>query len=192
MPDDCNPQLALTVWDSNGPAVNTEGHYVIWLQWLTGAGPIQEEPFDHHVQLDNKKPNNLALDIPGGACASYGPKDMPIMVRGHIDDAHFWRYRLRVFGNIPPDAHWYPRVNYDDPGSEADHVGPPGTGPGNKNLHNVDVHDLQPPPLADCCYGIRLRAWDRTIVGNFYPDTNSLPWHLGRWDEIEITFDYTP
>jgi hypothetical protein len=194
MPADCNAQLALTMWNSDNPALpDTEGHYVIWLQWRTFAlGPIHEEPFDHHVQFDNEPPENLALDIPGGACATYGPGDMPIMVQGHVDDAHFLRYRLRIFGGNPPNAHWYPSVNYDDPGPEAANVGPTGTGAGNVNLHEVDVNVLPPPPLVECAYGIRLSAEDRTIVGGFNPPFNLLPWSLGYANDKEITFDYTP
>jgi hypothetical protein len=195
MPADCNAQLALTVWNSNDPLLpDKNGHYVIWLQWRAVAmGPIREKLVEHHVQFDNTPPN-LALDLPGCGCATYRPGDMPIMVQGHIDDAHFWRYRLRIFGGNPPDAHWYNVVNYDDAGPEAANVGPTGTGAGNVDLHEVDVNDLPPPPLApvDCCYGIRLWAEDRTIIGGFYPPSNLLPWWLGHENDQEITFEYKP
>jgi len=190
----CNAQLALTVWNSaDGATVNTEGHYVVWLQWRTGAGPIQEEPFDHHVQFDNKAPENLELVIPGGACSTYGPSAMPIMVQGHVDDPHFWRYRLRIFGGNPPAGHYYPIVNYDDdPAPGALNVGPTGTGPGNVNLHEVNVSALPAGSVTECCYGVRLWVEDRTIVGSFSPPTNLLPWGFGFEADKEVTFAYAP
>lgn len=190
----CSNNLALTVWNSQTAIPDTEGHYVIWLQWRNvPMGPIFEEVFDHHVQLDNKAPENLSLNIPGGACATYGAADMPIMVQGHIDDAHFWRYHFRVFGGNPPDAHNYGWVNYNDAGPEAANVGPTGTlGVGNVDLRQVDVNDMVPPPLVKCAYGLRLRAEDRTIHGDFDPGNNLLPWGLGLESIKEITFDYTP
>ncbi len=190
----CSAQLAFTVWKSDDAMPSPDGHYVIWLQWRNAPmGPIFEEPFDHHVQLDNKAPENLSLSIPGGACATYGPADMPIMLRGHIDDAHFWRYHVRVFGGNPPDAHNYGWVNYDDAGPEAANVGPTGTiGVGDVDLRPVNVNDMPPPPLVKCAYGVRLWAEDRTIHGGFNPGLNLLPWGLGYETAKEITFDYTP
>jgi hypothetical protein len=193
MPLDCNGQLALTVWNStDSTAIDPDGHYVIWLQWRVGAGPIQEEPVEHHIQLDNTAPENLAMAIPGGACNEYGPSDMPIMVRAHVDDPHFWRYRLRIFGGDPPAGTWYGVVNYDDASAAAANVGPTGTGPGLVNLHQVDVADLPAGSVVDCCYGVRLWVEDRTIIGNFDPPYNLLPWTLGYEDSMEITFGYAP
>ena len=190
----CSPNLALTVWNSQTAIPDTEGHYVVWLQWRNAPmGPIFEEPFDHHVQLDNKPPENLSLNIPGGACATYGAADMPIMVQGHIDDAHFWRYHIRVFGGNPPDAHSYGWVNYNAAVPEAANVGPTGTiGVGDVNLREVNVNDMVPPPLVKCAYGVRIRAEDRTIHGGFNAPNNLLPWGLGLESAKEITFDYTP
>jgi len=170
----CSPGLPSTVWDSETALPDKEGHYVVWLQWRNvPMGPILEEPFDHHVQLDNKAPENLALDIPGGACATFGAADMPIMVQGHFDDAHFWRYHIRVFGGNPPDAFNYGWINYNAAVPEAANVGPTGTiGVGNKDLREVDVNDMVPPPLVKCAYGVRLIAEDRTIHGNFDPPNN--------------------
>ncbi len=192
MPGDCNAQLALTVWNSNDPSLDTEGHYVIWLQWRENPGdPTEEEPFDHHVQFDNQPPGNLALGIPGGACSIYGSADMPIMVQGHIEDPHFLSYRLQIFGGNPPASHWYPTVNYDDSGT--DNVGPTGTiGAGNVDLHVVDVNDLPAASVTQCAYGVTLRARDRTIVGGFTPGINWLPSNLGFEAETDVTFNYAP
>ncbi|MBC7236043.1 MAG: hypothetical protein H5T69_09385 [Chloroflexi bacterium] len=191
MPFDCNAQLALTVWDSTS-APDPNGHYVVWLQWRIGAGPIHEEPFDHHVQFDNKAPENLDMAIPGGACTEYGPTDMPIMIQAHFDDPHFWRYRLRIFGGDPPVGHWYSVVNYDDATPAAANVGPTGTGVGLVDLHEVDVNDLPAGSVVDCCYGVRLWVEDRTIIGSFSPPFNLLPWGFGHEDDMEITFAYSP
>ncbi len=190
----CSNNLALTVWNSPTAVPDKEGHYVIWLQWRNAPmGPIFEEAFDHHVQLDNKAPENLSLSIPGGACTTYGKADMPIMVQGHIDDAHFWRYHIRVFGGNPPDAYNYGWVNHNAAVPEADKVGPTGTiGVGDVDLRQVDVNDMVPPSLVKCAYGLRLRAEDRTIHGGFNPGNNLLPWGLGLESIKEITFDYTP
>ena len=190
---DCNGQLALTVWNSFDDAtVDTEGHYVIWLQWRIGAGAIQEESYDHHIQFDNKAPENLDLAIPGGACTDYGPGDMPVMVEGHVDDPHFWRYRLRIFGGNPPVGYNYAIVNHDDAGTEAANVGPTGTGAGLVDLHEVKVSSLPASSVITCCYGIRLWVEDRTIIGSFDPGHNQHPWGYGFEDAMEITFAYTP
>jgi hypothetical protein len=186
--DSCSSNLALTVWDSTG-VTDPDGHYVIWLQWReTLGGTIIEEAFDHHVQLDNTAPENMGLDIPGGACTGFISATMPITPTGQFYDAHFWRYRLRIFGGNPPASHWYPVVNYD---SDPD-VGPTGTGSSYVDLHEVDVNDLPPASIVDCCYGLRLWVEDRTILGYFYPSVDIMPWGLGLEDSIEITFNYTP
>jgi len=195
MPADCNSELALTVWDTEHDAPDPEGHYVVWLQWRTGAGPIQEEAFDHHLQLDNTAPENLNLEIPGGACTAYGPADMPLIVKGHIDDAHFWRYRLTIGGGDPPAAHAYAIVNHYDATPAAANVGPTGTGPGNVNLHEVNVTDLPAGSVKDCCYWLRLWTEDRTIIHNFdawHRAHNLLPWGYGFENSFTITFSYTP
>ena len=189
MPADCTAQLPLTVWNSQGSGVDSAGHYVVWLQWEQG-GTIYEEPYDHHVQFDNEEPKNLQLSIPGGACASYGPTDMPIMVQGHFDDAYFWRYRLKIFGGNPPAAHYYGIVNYDD--SAVDNVGPTGTGAGLKDLHTVNVNDLPAASVVECAYGLRLWVEDLTIHCGYNLPVNSFPWGLGYENATEITFDYTP
>lgn len=182
--DICSVNLALTVWDSDG-LTNDDDHYVIWLQWReTSVGPVIEEPFDHHVQLDNTKPQNMGLDIPGGACTGFTSVTMPITPTGRFDDPHFWRYHLRIFGGNPPDAHSYSIVTYD---SDPD-VGPTGTSGSYVDLHPVDVNMLS--SVVDCCYGVRLWVEDRTIIGSFYPEIDLLPWGLGHENLIEITFDY--
>lgn len=190
----CSPKLALTVWNSQTAAPSTEGHYVIWLQWRNAPmGPIFEEPFDHHIQLDNENPKNLSLSIPGGACATYGNADMPIMLQGHFDDAHFWRYHVRIFGGNPPDSYNYGWVNYNAASPEAANVDATGTtGTGDVDLRKVDVNDLNAASVVECAYGVRLIAEDRTIRGGFIPGLNLLPWGFGLESTKEITFDYTP
>ncbi len=193
MPLDCNGQLALTVLNStDSTIVDPNEHYVVWLQWRVGAGPIQEEPVEHHIQLDNKAPENLAISIPGGACEAFGNTDMPIMIQAHVDDPHFWRYRLRLFGGNPPATKVYAIVNYDDATSAAANVGPTGTGPGLVNLDAVNVNDLPAASIVDCSYGVQLWVQDRTIIGVFVPSHNLLPWYFGHYDYKEITFSYTP
>lgn len=189
MPADCTSQLALTVWNSQGPGIDSEGHYRIWLQWKIGAN-IYEEAFDHHVQFDNKAPEILDLQIPGGACATYGPDDMPIMVRANFYDAHFLYYRLRLFGGNPPSSAWYPPVYHDT--SAVDAVGPTGTGGATVDLHTVDMSVLSAGSVVTCAYGIMLWVEDSTIYGGFDPTTNQLPWATTYESWKEITFDYMP
>jgi hypothetical protein len=182
--DPCSADTALTVWYSpNAP--DPDGHYVVWLQWRTLADPltIVEEAVDHHVQFDNTAPKILGLDIPGGACTDYVTTNMPITPTASFTDTHFWRYRLRIFGGDPPDAHNYSIVPYDaDPD-----VGPTGTS-GYADLHPVDVNDLS--SVVDCCYGIRLWVEDRTIIGSFVEEKDQTPWGFGFEDALEITFSY--
>jgi len=117
---------------------------------------------------------------------------MPIMVKAHVDDPHFWRYRLRIFGGDPPVGWNYGVVAYDDATPAAANVGPTGTGPGLVNLHEIDVNDLPAASIVDCCYGANLWVEDRTIIGGFDPGHNLLPWYYGHEDHMQITFAYTP
>jgi hypothetical protein len=189
--DPCNANMALTVWDTDDLGADKDEHFVIWMQWRTLADPltIVEEDFDHHIQLDNTDPEILALGIPGGACTGYGPATMPITPTANVYDAHFWRYQVRLFGGDPPDHEDYPNSYYNlDP-----NFGPTGSGGGDADLYPVDVADLDPLSIVDCCYGLRLRVRDRTIICSFTPGENAMPWHpWGHWVDEEITFQYSP
>ena len=145
------------------------------------------------MQLDNKAPEISDIQIPGGACDTFGPGDMPIMVSANFSDAHFWRYNLKIFGGNPPVSYGYGWVDHNGPTPDGtvDGVGPTGTG-GLANLHKVDVNDLVSSSVITCCYGVRLRMEDRTIHGGFGPSTNALPWGLGYEIDKEITFAYIP
>lgn len=187
----CTNDLPLTMWNS-ATAPNPDGLYILWLQFRRG-GVEDRESFNHYIQLDNTKPQNLAVAPKiGTLCGEFGPGDMPMMVQGHFDDAHFWWYRLVLFGGNPVGYKDYGRINhYDD---TMDNVGPQGTGPGMVDLHEVDINDLPAKSIDDCAYAVRLHTWDRTIRGyKFDPPNDDRPiWSDGWYSRLDFTFDYTP
>lgn len=186
----CNPNLILTNWKSGG-APDAEGLYQVWLEFDRGGG-IETEPASHPVQLDNTNVDIKNLGIPGGACTAYTPTDMPIMVQGDVFDPHFWGYRLSIGGDLYGD-HYYSRVNYYDGTAAAANLIATGTTPANTlvNLHQVTVFDLAPAPVK-CAYGVRLWAYDRTIVGSFTPAFNLVGGSFRTAASREIYFDYAP
>jgi hypothetical protein len=186
--DFCSNDLDLTVWDSTN-VPNPDGHYVIWLQWRdTALGPVQEEAFDHHVQFDNTAPVIGGFDIPGGACTGYSATSMPITPTALFTDTYFLFYHLRIFGGDPPSAWSYPAVYYPfDPD-----VVSTGSNGVYAPLHPVDVSDLPPTSIVDCCYGIRLWVEDRAIIGTFHSSIDDVQYEYGHQDLLEITFRYTP
>jgi hypothetical protein len=189
---DCTSDLPLTMWNSM-TAPDPDGLYIVWLQYRRG-GIEYREPYNHYIQLDNTKPEDLAIAPNNGTiCGEFTSDDMPIMVLGHFYDTHFWGYRLELSGGNPWDIKYYDRINhYDD---LTDNVGPEGTiGSGMLDLHDVDVNDLPAESIDDCAYEVELWTWDRTIRGYSFnaPNDDRPIWFGGWWDKIGFSFDYTP
>ncbi len=185
----CNGNLILTNWKS-GSAPDPEGLYRVWLEYERGSG-VEIGPA-YRVQLDNKEPQINNLGLPGGDCITYTKDDMPMMVQGDMSDPHFWGYQILISGNLYVDFK-YPRVNYYDAVPGAAHLNATGTTPVAtlQDLHAVTVFDLDPNAKA-CAYSVRVRAYDRTIVGSFQPPVNTVGGYYRSPATRAIHFDFEP
>jgi hypothetical protein len=189
---DCTSDLPLTMWNSM-TAPDPDGLYIVWLQYRKDGFEYRES-YNHYIQLDNTRPEDLAIAPKNGTiCGEFTPDEMPMMVLGHFYDTHFWGYRLELSGGNPWAIKYYTRINHYD--NLTDMVGPEGTiGPGMVELHDVDVNDLPAESIDDCAYEVELWTWDRTIRGYSFnaPNDDRPIWFGGWWDKIGYTFDYTP
>jgi len=189
---DCNGDLPLTMWNSEDTP-DKNGLYVVWLQYERG-GVLEDSPYKHFIQLDNEPPEDLVISPKfGGFCDNFTSDQMPLMVQGHFYDAHFWRYRLYLFGGDPAVFKHYGLVRYYD--SAVDDIGSEGTGPGMVDLYEVDVNDLPPESVDNCCYGVILHTWDRTIyIDHFDPpnDDRTVRFDGFYRDSAGLTFAYVP
>ena len=191
----CNP-LILTNWNTLGMG---DGLYRVWLEYERG-GIVEREPVDHFVRVDNTNPKFENLEIPNGTCPLYGDIDMNvtdslgtgILVRGQFNDTHFWKYRLRIGGDLY-GYHYYNMINYYDPIPEAANLDDTGTMPDGTlvDLHRVSVHDLVTNPMK-CAYSTDLLLWDRTVVGAFYEDPYGIGGYFKSYVVEPIYFSYVP
>ena len=189
---DCTSDLPLTMWNSeNAPDPN--GLYIVWLQYRRD-GIESREPYNHYIQLDNTKPEDLAVAPKNGtACGEFSRVVMPMMVQGQFYDTHFRSYKLYLCGGDPWFCKPYDTINHYD--NLTDMVGPEGTiGPGMVDLYDVDVNHLPDESIDECCYEVELWTWDRTIRGYMFdrPNDDRPIWFGGWWDRTGFTFDYTP
>ncbi len=189
---DCTSDLPLTMWNSM-TAPDPDGLYIVWLQYRR-EGIEYREPYNHYIQLDNTRPEDLAIAPKNGTiCGEFIPADMPIMVQGHFYDTHFRSYRLELSGGDPWAIKYYDQINHYD--NLTDNVGSEGTiGPGMVDLYDVDVNDLPAESIDDCAYEVELWTWDRTIRGYDFDEPNDdRPIWFGGWsNKTGFTFDYTP
>ena len=191
----CNPPI-LTNWDTLGME---DGLYRVWLEYERG-GIVEREPVDHFVRVDNTPPEFENLEIPNGTCPLYGDIDMNetdslgtgILVRGQFNDTHFWKYRLRIGGDLY-GYHYYDVINYYDPAPKAANLDDTGTTPDGTlvDLHRVSVHDLVTNPMK-CAYSTDLLLWDRTVVGAFYEDPYGIGGYFRSYVVEPIYFSYVP
>jgi hypothetical protein len=179
----CNPDLALTVWESSGDDL----HEVV-LETLIGSTTFSDTV--RTVQLDNSVPV-VELEKLVDACSAYSADDMPLEVKGRISDPHFYRYRMKITGD-GYGVNWYPPVAfYTDPLDEVI-----GTGTKDwdsfKSLGDVDVRDLATDPVP-CGYTVTIWAWDRTLSCDFIYDSNFASRCVGcRHVDDSWTFLYEP
>ena len=207
---DCNNDLALTNWDT-GPSSNpnsltpatpkvSDGLYAVWLEWETASG-IDREPMPHNVRVDNHYTTIHALEIPVGIghCPIFSGTNTSFMVRGQFSDDHFLSYQLVIDGDCyPGSGHAYGRHYYYDSTPESANLDDTGTKPDGSvvDLHKVDLTDVPPPgqKLKDCAYSVKLKVWDRTIIGCW--STYGGPWdgHFRSWvyDEKYFTYKTSP
>lgn len=183
-----NNDLKLAVWDTNNergwtnPPPDKDGHYIVWLEWrLVPAGPAVREPVDHHVQLDNTRPeiNDLRLTYMDGvtevdvnACGeTEGVSEFKVY--GDFYDKYFYGYRVRVRGGSPPGSVHYPSPaatwhKYWDATPEVANIDSTGTTPLATTvfLLEIDMYDFG-KKFTDCCYVLDLWARDAAIRHNF-------------------------
>jgi len=121
-------------------------------------------------------------------CPVYEAVNMPLTLQGQFHDDHFWRFRASIDGDAYP-AHYYPIKNYYD----VAYLDDTGTIPDGMlvDLHDVSVYDIVPDP-ADCCYSVRVVAWDRTIWGRFHGYRAVVSGYIGRWVDDDIYFAFMP
>jgi hypothetical protein len=192
----CDP-LPLTNWHSPA-APDPDGLYEVRLDYQVGT-TTYHGPW-YRVQLDNTLPeiNDLNLVVKAGtsggtdSCPLYTTANMPLMLQGDFADAHFWRYRASIDGDLYP-AHTYTLTHYYDSAPAAAHLDDTGTMPDNTlvNLHPVSVFDIVAAP-ADCCYSVDVRVWDRTIWGTFWGHRALVSAQIGTWVSDDIYFAFQP
>jgi hypothetical protein len=183
----CNPGLSLTVWESAG-ASDPDGLHEVVLETMVGGGVFSDTT--RLVQLDNTVPV-VQLDKQPGTCDAFTDANMPLMVRGAMQDAYFYRYQLQITGDSY-GSHSYPAIAfYDDPLDNIISTGTAGY-PAPVDLHAVDVHDLAASPV-ECGYTVLVTAWDRTLSCGFNYPNNWISRCAGcRHTGDAWTFEYAP
>ncbi len=192
--DGCpNSGLQLAVWNTLGlPVADQDAHFIVWLEWETTGGAMMRDPFDYHVQLDNKAPtgtpgvNDLPkLEVrladgsgkPVPACGEAPSGQSKFEVWGQFDDPHYWYFTVTVEGGSPPVSHTYARVPGDN---THEYYEVPDGPPGLKNtdatgttpdgllvhLRDIDMTELG-VSFQKCCYLLRLWVHDATIRHSF-------------------------
>ncbi|MBN1148870.1 MAG: hypothetical protein JXA78_16530 [Anaerolineales bacterium] len=163
----CNSDLSLTIWDSTTAASGADELYELALETMVAS--VAQTDTLRLVQLDNTLPI-VELEKISGICADYTSEDMPILVNGRMQDAHFYQYQMSITGDGYPIYPYSPVAYYD---SSTDNVIETGTINWNTfvGLHNVDVFDLSSTAV-DCGYTVLLTGWDRTLWSWFYYSSN--------------------
>ncbi len=192
--DGCpNSGLQLAVWNTLSlPAGDQNSHFIVWLEWETNGGVVMRDPFDYHVQLDNKVPTGtpgandaIKLEVrladgsgkPVPACGEAPTGDSKFEVWAQFDDPHYWFFTVTVEGGAPPVSHTFERI----PGDKTHEYfempdGPPGlkntdatgTTPDGLLVHirDIDLTELG-QSFQKCCYLLELWVYDAAIRHNF-------------------------
>ena len=163
----CNPDLALTVWESALAVSGGDELYELML--VTDSTGVVISDTVRLAQLDNTQPV-VQLEKVAGTCNTLIPGDFPYMVQGRMLDEFFHKYQLKISGDGYGIYPYSPVAYYDD---ATDNVEGTGTVTWNNyvDLHEVDLADLADPPVY-CGYTVWLTGWDRTLVGSFYYPSN--------------------
>lgn len=206
-----NSGLRLAVWNSAGlsgyepgPA-NPNGHYVLWLEWEDGGGFLHREPVEHHLQLDNTKPEIKEFKVtladgttPLPACGEAPNGASTFKVYADFKDDYYWGYELVLSGGNPPKTIYY---GFDTAlGQRFYYSGTPevaNTDTGGSTGATVFLRDIHMTDLGasfqDCCYLLRLNVKDSAIRHGFnrrIATDNS--GSSGYWDSVFITFAAAP
>jgi len=182
----CNPDLALTVFESELAVSGADELYELMLVVDTSAGMISDTL--RTVQLDNIAPK-VELEKNGGVCNTLSTG--VFSVTGRIQDDYFYSYQLKLSGD-GYTPYPYPKTTYYDDAS--DNVIKTGTKNWNSyvDLHPVSLFDLSTNPIA-CGYTVQLMGWDRTVVGSFVYPANWASRCIGcRYGSDSWTFNYVP
>ena len=190
--------LVLAVWDTKGDpnVANENGHYLVWLEWReTPGGTVFREPVEHHVQLDNKKPQIVSLELRTKAGAKVPPcgkttgQDV-FEVYAEFHDPYYWGYLLQVRGGNPPNAKQYGWHNYYDGTPPVANTNYQGTDPaGMQYLRDIDMTHLG-ASYVECCYVLDLWVRDRSIRHSFnLKKTNE---YEPTWPNKFLTFAAAP
>jgi hypothetical protein len=160
--DTClNPDLIFVDWYTP-----SDGKYVLTLK-IKDAGGAERTCDTLPIQVDNTAPTVLLADT--HECKEYGKADMPLKIEGAIFDWHFSNYQLDA------DAFWIPPTGF---ASQYYVDGPPLHGEGTVGfpaaveLGNLNIPVLLGDQAKGGRYTVRLRAWDRSLLGAFLPSAN--------------------
>jgi hypothetical protein len=182
----CNPDLALTVWESTLAVSGADELYELMLVTDGIAGVFSDTL--RLAQLDNTAPV-VELEKVAGTCNTLTPSDFPYLVNARMQDAFFYRYRLELSGDGYGTHYYSPIAYYDD---LTDNVEDYGTDswPSYVGLHEVSLFDLTATPV-ECGYTVELTGWDRTLVGGFnYPSNFASRCAGCRHSDSDWTFNY--
>jgi hypothetical protein len=184
----CNPDLALTVWESASAVGGPEALYEVML--VTESTSMTISDTVRLVQLDNTQPI-VELEKDAGTCNTLTEGDFPYMVDARMKDDFFHKYQLKLSGDSYGIYYYLPVAYYDD---LTDNVEDYGTVLWNNyvGLHEVSLADLVPNPV-HCGYTVWLTGWDRTLVGDFNYPSNFASRCAGCRHTNDIwTFNYAP
>jgi len=156
----CNPDLVLTVWESELAVSGADALYELMLVVDTTGGLMSDTL--RMVQLDNTDPI-VQLEKTEGVCYSVSATNLTIT--GRMLDDYFYNYQLKLSGDGYSPYPYSKIAYYDDP---IDNVIETGTTTWDNyvDLHDIALTHLGTSPIS-CGYSIQLIGWDRTVVGSF-------------------------
>jgi hypothetical protein len=152
----------------------------IALRQKGGAGAVVYSPevpvyLDNHAPHDGTSQPDIRFSSAIADPCAIPPSDRTLTIEGEVRDEHFYYFALDWYANVPGWANI--AVSYHDQGlSHLDGSGtlPPGSYP--------VVGTVTIPTGIECGY-VRMRAQDRTIVGEFHPSPPGLA------DDLDIEHD---
>lgn len=195
--DGCvNAEMRFGVWNSP-TAPDPNGHYVVWLEWVDGAGNHQENA-DHHIQLDNRAPTDapgspapvkLQIRLDDGItivppCGEAPTTATKLQVWGQFDDPYYWYFTVALKGGLPPTVWNFGPHNYYDPTDGTlglKNTNDTGTTPDSTLVHlrDIDLTTLG-PNFGKCCYLLEMYVWDASLRYSFdNKDVNVILPHYG-------------
>ncbi len=195
--------LQLAVWNTRelGEEPGPNSHYVLWLEWEDSAGELHQEPFEHHLQLDNLLPiiDSLQLRLPED---SGEPVVIPVggeapegnrlfKVWGQFSDDNFQQFRMVLRGGDPPIEFWYdPVTHYNDLEDNVDETGTMSDDDTPVYLADIDMEANIQSFAVPCCYFLHFFVYDAAIRHDF--DRQSVQFLEYSSSHIFTTFSVAP